>query len=173
VYGRYGSKAINRNRLSSAKSNCPNISTMETEMFPDKACPVVLTSSPPIRILLFRHPLAGTQLVKGTIEKGETPGQAALRELTEESGISDAVIESDLGCWKADHQDQVWSFHLCRAERDLPERWGYKTLDDHGHLFEFFWASLEDLPYADCHPVFQRALKFLCERLKASGQWGD
>jgi 8-oxo-dGTP pyrophosphatase MutT (NUDIX family) len=129
---------------------------METEMFPDKACPVVLTSSPPIRILLFRHPLAGTQLVKGTIEKGETPGQAALRELTEESGISD-----------------VWSFHLCRAERDLPERWGYKTLDDHGHLFEFFWASLEDLPYADCHPVFQRALKFLCERLKASGQWGD
>ncbi|MEX5541010.1 NUDIX domain-containing protein [Pseudomonas poae] len=43
--------------------------------------------------------------MKGTIEKGETPGQAALRELTEEPGISNAVIESDPGCWKANHRD--------------------------------------------------------------------
>lgn len=141
-------------------------------MYPNKACPVVLSTSLPIKILLFRHPLAGTQLVKGTIENGETPGAAALRELEEESGISDAVIGLDLGCWKSDHQDQVWSFHLCRAGRELPECWVHQTLDDHGHLFEFFWASLDNLPYADCHPVFQRALEFLCETLKTSGHWG-
>ncbi len=76
-------------------------------MYPNKACPVVLSTSLPIKILLFRHPLAGTQRVKGTIENGETPGAAALRELEEESGISDAVIGLDLGCWKSDHQDQV------------------------------------------------------------------
>jgi 8-oxo-dGTP pyrophosphatase MutT (NUDIX family) len=136
-------------------------------MHPNKSCPVVLSNTMPPKLLLFRHPLAGTQLVKGTIEHGETPAQAALRELEEESGISDAVIECDLGCWDAGHLNQVWSFHLCRTNRALPERWTHQTLDDHGHLFEFFWASLEQLPYADCHPVFQRALVFLCESLEA------
>lgn len=135
-------------------------------MFPDKACPVLLSSSLPARLLLFRHPLAGTQLVKGTIEYGETPGEAALRELAEESGIDDAVVERDLGCWTADHLGQVWSFHLCRPGRDLPERWAHQTRDDHGHVFEFFWAALEDLPHDDCHPVFRRALEVLCQRLK-------
>jgi 8-oxo-dGTP pyrophosphatase MutT (NUDIX family) len=135
-------------------------------MLPNKACPVVLSSTLPPRILLFRHPLAGTQLVKGTIDNGETPREAALRELVEESGISDAVIERDLGLWNAEHQGQVWSFHLCRVERVLPERWAHQTLDDHGHLFEFFWASLEQLPYPDCHPVFQRALTFLRDALQ-------
>lgn len=143
---------------------------MECAMLPNKACPVVLSSSLPLRLLLFRHPLAGTQLVKGTIENGETPREAALRELTEESGIEDAMVEIDLGCWNAEHQDQIWSFHLCRAGRRLPERWAHQTLDDHGHVFEFFWAPLEDLPYVDCHPVFQRALRFLCQRLRESGR---
>ncbi|WP_322364119.1 NUDIX hydrolase [Pseudomonas sp. Teo4] len=135
-------------------------------MHPNKACPVVLSLTQPPMILLFRHPLAGTQLVKGTIENGETPSEAALRELAEESGINDAIVERDLGCWKAEHQDQIWSFHLCRVERNLPERWVHQTLDDHGHLFEFFWAPLDHLPLADCHPLFQRALAFLCESLR-------
>ncbi|WP_455924494.1 NUDIX hydrolase [Pseudomonas putida] len=135
-------------------------------MFPNKACAVLLSSSLPTKLLLFRHPLAGTQLVKGSIEEGESPGQAALRELAEESGIHDARVEADLGCWRADHLDQVWSFHLCRSGQALPEHWAHQTLDDHGHVFEFFWASLEDLPCTECHPVFQRALKFLCRKLK-------
>ncbi|WP_203652525.1 NUDIX hydrolase [Pseudomonas sp. RtIB026] len=140
-------------------------------MFPDNACPVVLSSSLPTRLLLFRHPLAGTQLVKGTIESGVTPSEAALRELAEESGIDDAIVELDLGCWNTGYRDQIWSFHLCRAGRDLPESWAHQTLHDHSHVFEFFWAPLKELPYADCHPVFQRALEFLCQRLKESGRW--
>lgn len=40
---------------------------------------------------------------------------------------------------------------------------GHQTLDDHGHVFEFFWAALDDLPFDDCHPLFQ-GLCFLCER---------
>ncbi|WP_238066516.1 MULTISPECIES: NUDIX hydrolase [Pseudomonas] len=135
-------------------------------MIPGKVCPVVLSSSPPSRLLLFRHPMAGTQLVKGTIESGEAPSEAALRELAEESGIDDAIVETDLGCWNAEHLDQIWSFQLCRALRYLPESWTHQTLDDHGHVFEFFWAPLDELPYADCHPVFQRALEFLGRRLK-------
>ena len=56
-------------------------------MLADKACAVVLSSESPPRILLFRHPQAGVQLVKGSIEPGETAQQAALRELWEETGV--------------------------------------------------------------------------------------
>lgn len=136
-------------------------------MLAGKACAVVLSSTLRPGILLFRHPLAGVQLVKGTIEKGETPGEAALRELTEESGITAATIEDDLGCWDAGHLGQIWSFQLCQVQTPLPEQWSHQTLDDHGHLFEFFWASLDELPHTDCHPVFQRALVFLSAALKA------
>ncbi|MNN92389.1 hypothetical protein D3C76_376300 [compost metagenome] len=74
-------------------------------MLPNKACPVVLSSSLPVRLLLFRYPLAHTQLMKGTFENGETTREAALRELTEESGIDDAMAEIDLGYWNAEHQN--------------------------------------------------------------------
>ncbi|KDN98825.2 MULTISPECIES: NUDIX hydrolase [Pseudomonas] len=140
-------------------------------MLPDKACAVVFSSTPHPRLLLFRHPLAGVQLVKGSIETGETPAQAALRELAEESGISAATIVDDLGCWDAEHLGQTWSFQLCRASGPLPEQWSHQTLDDHGHVFTFFWAGLEHLPLADCHPVFQRALRFVCATLKTRGHW--
>lgn len=134
-------------------------------MHPNKACPVVLSSTLPPQILLFRHPQAGVQLVKGTIEQGEAPAAAALRELSEESGITTATVKQDLGCWDAEHLGQVWSFHLCQVEGALPEQWSHQTQDDRGHLFAFFWAQLDNLPHTDCHPVFQRALVFLRQAL--------
>jgi 8-oxo-dGTP pyrophosphatase MutT (NUDIX family) len=130
-------------------------------MSPNKACPVILSCIAGPRILLFRHPLAGVQLVKGTIESGETPAEAALRELSEEAGIDDASVVSDLGCWNAGHLEQVWSFQLCHTPAPLPEQWTHQTLDDHGHAFSFFWAPLDGLPIADCHPVFRQALRYL------------
>ena len=141
----------------------------EITMSPNKACPVILSSIPGTHILLFRHPIAGVQLVKGTIEKGETPAQAALRELSEESGIAAASVVSDMGCWDAGHLDQIWSFQLCFTPAPLPRQWTHQTLDDHCHTFSFFWAPLDNLPFADCHPVFRRALRFLTARLTAQG----
>ena len=138
-------------------------------MHPDKACAVLLSPTFPPKILLFRHPQAGVQLVKGTIESGETPGQAALRELMEEAGITRAVLKRDLGHWDAVHQGQVWSFQLCEVQEPLAERWSYQTHDDHGHVFNFFWASFDDLPYDECHPVFQRALVYLRNTLPGCG----
>ena len=73
----------------------------------DKACAVVLSRESPPRILLFRHPQAGVQLVKGSIESGETAQQAALRELWEESGLRAVAIKDDLGCWQSGHHGQL------------------------------------------------------------------
>lgn len=59
----------------------------------DKVCPVVLRQgNEGTEILVFRHPLAGVQLVKGTREAGESIAQAALRELAEESGITSGAV---------------------------------------------------------------------------------
>jgi 8-oxo-dGTP pyrophosphatase MutT (NUDIX family) len=39
-------------------------------------------------VLLIRHPFAGVQFPAGTVEDGETPSSAALREAAEETGLA-------------------------------------------------------------------------------------
>ena len=48
-------------------------------------------------LLLFEHPYAGIQIPAGTIEDGETPEAAALREAFEETGLTLLSIRQYLG----------------------------------------------------------------------------
>jgi len=48
-------------------------------------------------ILLLRHESGKWMLPKGTIERGETPQEVALREVREETGISRVRVVADLG----------------------------------------------------------------------------
>jgi 8-oxo-dGTP pyrophosphatase MutT (NUDIX family) len=43
-------------------------------------------------LLLFEHPYAGIQIPAGTVEDGETPEQAVLREAAEETGLTSLSI---------------------------------------------------------------------------------
>lgn len=135
-------------------------------MTPTKACPVVLRGAGAgTEILVFRHPLAGVQLVKGTIEPGETAAQAAVRELAEEAGLRGAVVLRCLGAWSSGFQDQVWSFEQVRCATPPPDTWDHATRDDGGHVFRFFWHRLHDAPGADWHEVYVDALRFLRDAL--------
>lgn len=131
-------------------------------MNPNKACPVVARlRGHEIDVLAFRHPLAGLQLVKGTIEPSETPTCAAVRELAEESGLIATGATKELGEWCGGYQDQVWAFHLVRVAHPLPDTWDHFTSDGGGLLLRFFWHPLGMTPTAEWHPLFQGALQYL------------
>jgi 8-oxo-dGTP pyrophosphatase MutT (NUDIX family) len=131
-------------------------------MLPTKACPVVLRPAPGgTELLVFRHPRAGVQLVKGTIEPGESAGGAAVRELAEEAGLLDAVPRKSLGVWRSGQDDQVWEFFEMDAGADLPDAWLHRAPDDGGLEFAFSWHPLREQPGPDWHPVFVRALAFV------------
>jgi 8-oxo-dGTP pyrophosphatase MutT (NUDIX family) len=48
-------------------------------------------------LLLFQHPYAGTQIPAGTVEPGEAPEAAAIREAQEETGLRNVAIDQYLG----------------------------------------------------------------------------
>ena len=71
----------------------------EEPLAPTKACPVVLRRVDKLEVLALEHPLAGFQLVKGSIEHDESPAAAAARELLEESGVIAISVSADFGIW--------------------------------------------------------------------------
>ena len=133
---------------------------------PNKACPVVIRGQSAFEVLAFVHPLAGFQLVKGTIEPGENSRDAALRELREKSGLSASKTSTDLGTWVSGYENQIWTFHL-RDIDGLSDSWTFRTTDDGGHDFKFFWHPLLQQPIEQWHWVFQGALKCIASKLPA------
>lgn len=58
---------------------------------------VVRTAPGGAELLLFQHPYAGIQIPAGTIEPGESPESAALREAAEETGLTEFAAVQPLG----------------------------------------------------------------------------
>ena len=131
----------------------------------EKVCPLVLREGKGgMEILVFRHPLAGVQLVKGTLEPGEAIVAGALRELAEEAGLVEGVAGALLCSSSAIVAGQLWHFILAETP-DLPDCWAFETADDGGHRFEFSWWPLGAEPDGDWHPSFVRALHLVRDTL--------
>lgn len=118
-----------------------------------------------VELLAFRHPLAGLQIVKGSIEPGEGIEAAAVRELVEEAGLVRAPMRR-LGCWHNPISDQEWHFVLMASGATLPDRWQHHAPDDGGHRFDFFWQPLAAPLGEDWHPTFRAAIDWLRAELK-------
>jgi 8-oxo-dGTP diphosphatase len=110
------------------------------------------------RLLVFshpHHPEAGIQVPAGTVEPGESPEEAVLREAHEETGLDGLEIQSYLGVREHDLSAQGRAerlryhfFHLTLRGHP-PTRWyNYEEHPSDGSpgpiLFEFFWAELPD-----------------------------
>ena len=136
----------------------------------DKACPVLLRNhNGRTEILVFRHPLAGVQLAKGTIEPGETGLGAAERELWEEAGVRLKANRLLLE-WQRRLGEPVWGIYLMETVSDLPDQWEHFCEDDGGHVFQFFWHPLRREASADWDVVFADALRAVRETLIRSGK---
>ncbi|MBJ8481451.1 NUDIX hydrolase [Acinetobacter vivianii] len=131
-----------------------------------KVVPVILRHQKHgLEILAFRHPFAGIQLVKGTIEYDEKYDEAAIRELFEEAGLIAEPNPKFIGNFKLKSNQQDWYFYLCEVSADLAETWIHHCQDDGGLDFEFFWFPLNQKPNESWHQSFQEALAFLREKL--------
>jgi 8-oxo-dGTP pyrophosphatase MutT (NUDIX family) len=126
-----------------------------------KACPVVYRlADEGVTILAFQHPSAGKQLIKGTVEDGERPQDAALRELREESGVTPTSNLLHLGQAPIGKASTVWHFFAVEV-CGLPLHWEHQTEDDEGHAFAFFWHPLAEDLDQDWHPMFHEALRMI------------
>lgn len=133
-----------------------------------KVCPVITrTYQSKMQLLLFNHPISelSVQLVKGTIEPGELPEVAALRELEEESGISKAAIDFEIGELSFPTFDQHWHLYKINYQHDLPERWEYFADEEGGLLFSFFWQDLDKSIDNPGYSLFEAARQFIKHHL--------
>jgi 8-oxo-dGTP pyrophosphatase MutT (NUDIX family) len=110
------------------------------------------------RLLVFRHtdhPEAGIQVPGGTMEPGESPDDAVLREAQEETGLDALEIrvflgvqEVDLARFGLEGLQRRYVYHL-GLRGGAPESWlHYESTPSDGTPgpieFEFFWVRLPD-----------------------------
>jgi len=111
------------------------------------------------RLLIFDHPRypeAGAQIPAGSMEPGESPEAAALRETREESGLQNLIVRADLGMKEYDlsplGRDEIHRrnyFHLECLE-PTPDRWSsYEQTPSDGSPgpieLEFYWIALSGI----------------------------
>ncbi|WP_353269014.1 NUDIX domain-containing protein [Gemmatimonas sp.] len=133
----------------------------------DKVVPVLLRGAgAATELLVFRHPLAGVQLIKGTIEPSESAEAAALRELYEEAGVADAAVVGHLGTWLNPHTNDVWHLQLIRVSRALQNAWAHETGDGGGLTFLCFWHRLDEDGDGDWHVMYRDALGVIRDRMR-------
>ncbi len=90
-------------------------------------------------LLLFEHPHAGIQIPAGTMEPGEPPAQAALREANEETGLAELTISRFLG----EHE-----YRCLPDERYMLRR---STVYSRPDPASFDWAVLPRAAYVKLH----------------------
>jgi 8-oxo-dGTP pyrophosphatase MutT (NUDIX family) len=108
------------------------------------------------RLLVFRHPFApeaGIQVPAGTVEMGESPEVAVMREAFEETGLADLILVRYLGAHERDMSDygrdeiHLRHFYHLRCEGAPPATWRHLELHpsagtSEAIVFESFWAPL-------------------------------
>ncbi|ADB34941.1 NUDIX hydrolase [Kribbella flavida DSM 17836] len=109
------------------------------------------------QLLVFRkpfHPGTGTQVPAGSVEPGEDPAAAAVREAEEETGQTGftllALLDHRLNDMRRYHRHELhdrWCYHLTAP--DLPDTWRHGESDPSSGPprfipYDFFWLPLTE-----------------------------
>ena len=113
----------------------------------------------------------GLEVPKGSAQPGETPVQAAMREVWEESGLRELTLIRELGVtlW----QDEEQHFFLFRADEQLPDRFEHVVTGqdgDRGMRYQYQWIAVTP---ALCQSLVQGSNAFVGEMIAALGEGTD
>jgi len=112
------------------------------------------------QLLVFNHedfPEAGIQVPGGSVEAGEEPFEAVLREVKKETGLEGLSLVSKLGVVSRDMRDVGLNalherhYFQMDCQMDPAETWiaDEKTPSDGSEgpiLFRFYWVNLDAVP---------------------------
>ncbi|MFR1255659.1 MAG: NUDIX hydrolase [Eubacterium sp.] len=129
------------------------------------------------KILLVKHKLFGRvffTLPGGGIEDGETPAEAALRELKEEACVEGKILRPLTVEYKSDMMSRIFNFQIEIPETANPSPGTDPELSpDEQSILDVAWLSLNEIPERDRAYLFAAGLMripyFHDEVLK----WGD
>ena len=129
------------------------------------------------KILLVEHKLRGRDfynLPGGGIEAGETPEEAALRELKEETGVTGKILRPLTIEYKPDLESRIFTFFVEIPEDAVP----VKGIDPELSLEEqsiigVKWLGLDEIAERDRAYLFGAGLMRVPEFHDIVLQWGD
>jgi 8-oxo-dGTP pyrophosphatase MutT (NUDIX family) len=108
------------------------------------------------------HPEAGTQVPAGRLDPGEDLEAGLLREIEEESGLTDVRIVRELPDFESHYSSRYenHAFHVTLEEK-APDEWDHVVVgagDDAGLVFRYRWVPLEPDPhlFERPHPLLSR-----------------
>ena len=103
------------------------------------------------QLLIFahkNHPEAPVQIPGGTIEAKETPREAVIREVREETGLEEFEIKTKLGTAtyfkESTKQEIKRHFYLIRVTEMTEDSWEHRVNgsgEDKGFIFSFRWVG--------------------------------
>lgn len=103
------------------------------------------------QVLVFRHPVieAGIQIPKGTVKPNESPYNAVIREIKEETGMKNFEVENLIAedYWESDDGAIHNRFFYKINVSNSPDSWDYEPTgggDEKGLIFHYFWVSSKD-----------------------------
>lgn len=138
------------------------------------ACVLIDIESSP-KILVFEHPppLSDFQIPKGTIEANEDPIVAVLRELEEESGLSNCNVVGRIGSFdllvpgghygEPEQEAQTWYAYHIQLLSTPKNHWIYRVTGsgiDSGLDYRYFWFNLNDKSIR-FHAKFEKLLELV------------
>lgn len=114
---------------------------------------VMRQKGPRTELLVFDHvgmPEAGTQVPAGTVEPGETPAQAVVREILEETGLAQVQVARFIGRfrWFCALRREVHDRHVfvLTPNQPLPDQWLHTVsagVEDAGLVFSCYWLDAD------------------------------
>jgi putative (di)nucleoside polyphosphate hydrolase len=116
----------------------------------------------------------GYEVPKGAVESGETPVEAAQRELHEETGIAEALAWSKLGRTRWRDEDQY--FFFAKIDSELPDRFEHVVTgdgDDRGLRYRYSWLQVSSDLSRDLVQGSNALVDRLIERLHRTSQDGS